>query len=283
MTDYYRYSVQRDGTFLAGYQEASSVRAQRSYLAEHLRIVRIAEGSGQWKIGNTVYDVKKGDILIFNNITPRQIVAVTRSPLSYEIIGFSPRVFGVERRYIGLFYTGNGQAPILCAELNPAREVGAVLDMIKARFLAGDPSPSVISALIHCACMLIDECLEIKRTGEGSCRVPSKFSSLLVEQAIAFMEENLCQIHGVGEVAEHLHVSRGYFHKIFTEYTGVTPKCFLNHSRIVRFLSLFRSENMTVLDAAMACGFESASGFYKTFGTVCGMSPREYFFGENKK
>lgn len=282
MTDYYRYSVQKDGAFLAGYHWASAVKAQRAYLAEHLRIVRITEGSGEWKIGNTVFSVGKGDILLFNNVTPRQIVSVTNAPLSYELIGFSTHVFGMETQYIRIFYTGNASLPILSAELAVCREVGILFDLIKKRFVSGDPSPSVVAGLVNAACMLIGECFEERYEQEREMGVPSKMSSLLVERAIAYMEENLCHIHSVSEVAEYLHVSRGYFHKLFTRYTGLTPGCFLNHSRIVRFLSKISTEDVTILDAAMACGFESASGFYKTFAAVCGTSPREYLSGENK-
>ena len=100
--------------------------------------------------------------------------------------------------------------------------------------------------------------------------------------AIDYIEKNLSQIHDVSEVADRMHVSRTYLYKLFSKYTGYTPKGYITHCRILRFLNLITTSNTTVLDAAMHCGFESQSGFYKTFRTVCGTTPTEYL-AEHRK
>ena len=84
MLDKYLITVKKNGTFFAGYHQSYAQSAEKTYLSEHLRVIHIVSGKGYWKIENNIYEVHKGDVLVFNNVTPRQIVEVTSAPLVYE-------------------------------------------------------------------------------------------------------------------------------------------------------------------------------------------------------
>lgn len=275
MLDRYLRCIEKDGAFLAGYHQGQSSRANKAYLAEHLRIVRVVSGSGCWRIGQSTYEVRKGDFLLFNNVIPRQIVSVSESPLIYELIGFSTQVFAFDPSYIKLFFS-NTYRSVLSAGAKETAEIGALFDLLKRKILQENPSNAVIESLIHAVCMMILEALRIKGIHENEASLPSRSTCEIMEKAIRYIEQHLCEIRDVSEIARYLHISRGHFHKTFTKYIGYTPKHFINHSRVVRFIRLMATCDITVLDAAMQCGFESASGFYKTFRSVCGMSPKEY-------
>ena len=47
-------------------------------------------------------------------------------------------------------------------------------------------------------------------------------------------------------------------------------------AKVQAVLRRMNGSRENVLDTAMACGFTSSSGFYKTFRVVCGMPPRAY-------
>jgi len=276
MLDKYLITVKKNGTFFAGYHQSYAKSAEKTYLSEHLRVIRVVSGKGYWKIENNIYEVHKGDVLVFNNVTPRQIVEVTSAPLVYELIGFSIDVFSLDTYYIRLFYTQVPKHPVLSVDLAETKQIHTLFELLKQRFQNNSSETAVVSCLINAICFIINEYFGSKFAEKESTRLPYQTTCEVMEKAIRYIEQHLCELHNVAEIADNMHISRGYFHKIFTKYTGYTPKYFINHCRIVRFVSLLTTEDITVLDAAMKCGFESASGFYKTFYTICGTSPREY-------
>lgn len=217
-------------------------------------------------------DAKKaGDFL--KNIAFEKIYA---SDLSRAV----ETAFSFETYYIKLFYS-SPRCPIANPAEGDARELHALFDMLKRQFHRERPSKPAIVGLLGALCAMLFEIFS-EETAAAKTAIPSRSTCEIIEKAIRYIEQNLCELHDVSQVAEHLHMSRGHFHKLFTRYTGYTPKAFINRCRIVRFLYLSTTYDMTVLDAAMQSGFESTSGFYKTFHSVCGMSPMQYLSQQEK-
>ena len=276
MVDKYIRYIEKDGTFLVGYHKNHATSAQNTYLSEGLRLVRVLSGEAMWRIGDQACLAQKNDILIFNNIVPRQIVDVPQSPMVYEVFGFSTSIFSFDPNYIHLFYgRTDTQKPFLPATHKSGQEIHAILDMIRQRMYEDDPSVPVITSLINAACAMIADAVTPAVSHCESPSLPTKDLCQAMGKAIRYINNNLSDLRDVSEIASHIHLSRGHFHKIFTQYTGYTPNYFINHCRMVRFMHLITTENITVLDAALKCGFESSSGFYKTFHRIYGAPPRD--------
>ena len=262
------------GLFLAEYHEGRADTAQSIFLFDHIRIVRILSGDAKWKIGDTVYDIRVGDILLFNNVTARQIISVFNSPLVFEVFGFSPAALSSDYDSIRLFYS-KAISPKLSGTSPDFDEINTVLDLLKRNFSEGDPSSKVITALIRAVAAMICEAHENQLNEHCDAPAHTDTTSTICE-AIRYIEENLTDVKAVKDVSDHLHISRGHFHKTFTKYIGITPASFINRARIIRFVYLAKAYNLTILDAALQSGFESSSGFYKTFKSVCGTTPIKY-------
>ena len=68
-----------------------------------------------------------------------------------------------------------------------------------------------------------------------------------------------------------LFVSVSTLSRIFNGCTGISFRAYLRQLRLDKTLALINSDpSVTALDAALSCGFNSASGFYKALGDVCG-------------
>lgn len=277
MIDQYLHTIEKNGTLLVGYCEGKAAAAAKAYLFGGLRIVRITSGTGSWKIGASEFAVGEGDLLLFNNVTPRQITAVYGSPLKFEVFGFSVAAVSCEPELFELFYgqTGEGKT-VFSLETKGLEEIHCILDILKRKLKSADPSALASVNLLRAACAMLAELRRNAKDPKAAQRIPAYTVCETVSKAIGYIEQNLSRIHDVSEVAEYLHVSRTYLYKIFKQYTGYTPKSYITQCRIVRFLRLVTTRDITVLDAAMNCGFESASGFYKSFHAVCGMSPSAY-------
>jgi len=97
---------------------------------------------------------------------------------------------------------------------------------------------------------------------------------------------NLVIDHITSNPADHLSLdalaklaafSPFHFHRIFKSVTGEAVNQFVGRIRVERAATILRSDpNMAVLDAALAAGYKSASGFSRAFKKQFGLSPRQW-------
>src|SRR5215469_3983457 len=86
------------------------------------------------------------------------------------------------------------------------------------------------------------------------------------------MEEDL----SLEEMARTVGLSTAHFSQVFRNTTGQTPHQCLLQYRVRRAKEMLRSDEMRVLDVAVACGFKTQQHFARVFREVCGASPTEY-------
>jgi AraC family transcriptional regulator len=97
--------------------------------------------------------------------------------------------------------------------------------------------------------------------------------NLVIDYVTARLDEDL----SLAVLADVAGFSPFHFHRIFTTIVGETVNDFVNRVRVARAALLLRaSPDMRVLDAALACGYTSASGFSRAFRKRFGISPRQW-------
>jgi len=98
-----------------------------------------------------------------------------------------------------------------------------------------------------------------------------------INQVIDYVQANPtadCSLEALAEIA---HFSPFHFHRIFKMFTGETLNRFVNRVRVAWAVTLLRSNpSMNILDAALASGYASASGFSRAFRKQYGMAPRQW-------
>lgn len=100
----------------------------------------------------------------------------------------------------------------------------------------------------------------------------------LIEQAILFIEANIHSQPELGEVAAAIGLSEYHFQRLFTRWTGISPK------RFMQFLTkehakelLARSENL--LETTHQVGLSSLGRLHDLFVTTEAVTPGEYKSG----
>ena len=88
----------------------------------------------------------------------------------------------------------------------------------------------------------------------------------------AHLEENIT----LGQVVEHVHVSRFYFCKLFKKATGLTLTEYVARVRIERAKTLLSDPNSRISEVVFASGFGSIPRFNSVFKRHVGMPPTEY-------
>lgn len=99
---------------------------------------------------------------------------------------------------------------------------------------------------------------------------------LAVRDAIAYIEENYTQPLTVDELAFNAGFSKSRFMTIFKEYTNTTCKKFINQCRLESSRKMLRETDDTVLNIAIASGYNNISLYNREFKKAYGITPLEY-------
>lgn len=105
--------------------------------------------------------------------------------------------------------------------------------------------------------------------------IPSK-NHELIKKAILYISRNFANELTLEEVATHVHLNPAYFSSVFKQSTGSSFKEYLNMIRIEESKRLLANTDYTIIDIAIAAGFEDQSYFSRVFKKYTGLTPRQY-------
>lgn len=94
-------------------------------------------------------------------------------------------------------------------------------------------------------------------------------------QVIGEMEQHMEPPLSTLELAEGVKITRRQLERLFKLYVHDTPSNFYLRLRLEKGRQLLRQTDMSVLEVSIACGFESASYFTRSYRTRFGKSPRD--------
>ncbi len=154
-----------------------------------------------------------------------------------------------------------------------AIEGGAATDevlKINNRFLNGIQNINSLESL----CFSLQESVEVFSECMFS-RLPSKNYSL-IRTAIEFICANFNTNITLEDVAAKVHLNSAYFSTLFKQSTGSSFKEYLNMIRVEESKRLLTSTDYSIIDIAIATGFEDQSYFSKVFKKYTGITPKQY-------
>lgn len=96
-----------------------------------------------------------------------------------------------------------------------------------------------------------------------------------IAQAIAFITDRVNGQPALAEIAAHLNMSPYHFQRLFSRWTGVTPKRFLQAITLERAKQLL-SESRPLLEVSDNLGLSSGSRLYDHFVQLEAVTPGEY-------
>lgn len=105
--------------------------------------------------------------------------------------------------------------------------------------------------------------------------IPNKGSEI-TRRAIRYISQNFSRPLTLDETAQHVHLNPAYFSTLFKQSTGSSFKEYLNMVRIEESKRLLANTDHSIIDIALATGFEDQSYFSKVFKKYTGLTPRQY-------
>ena len=97
----------------------------------------------------------------------------------------------------------------------------------------------------------------------------------LIQQAICYMEEHICENINYTEVAKSVHMSNYNFHRAFSFIVGMTANEYIRKRRLTLAAKELQTTNISVIDATYKYGYESPESFSKAFSRFHGSTPKQ--------
>ncbi|MEP7266846.1 MAG: methylated-DNA--[protein]-cysteine S-methyltransferase [Saprospiraceae bacterium] len=97
-----------------------------------------------------------------------------------------------------------------------------------------------------------------------------------IAEAIYFIRENFKSQPNLDAVAAKVHLSPFHFQRMFTEWSGVSPKKFLQYTSLGYAKSLLKDKSATLFDTAFETGLSGTGRLHDLFINIEGMTPGEY-------
>lgn len=114
---------------------------------------------------------------------------------------------------------------------------------------------------------------EDRQRFELSGRLGSRKPALL--RAVALMEANLEHPLTIADISEQVNISLRQLQRVFEQELSSTPRRYYLVLRLERSRQLLRETQRDIIEIALACGFNSASSFSRTFRQYFGYTPSD--------
>ena len=98
-----------------------------------------------------------------------------------------------------------------------------------------------------------------------------------LREIFAYVTANVTEDITLPYVAKKFGYNKCYLSSAFKSYFNESFTSFLTKQRLKEFISIFKTNKYSILDAIFASGFTSEQTFYRVFKKTYGVSPKTYF------
>ena len=126
--------------------------------------------------------------------------------------------------------------------------------------------------------LLLQVMIELNRLVSNNAQKPIRQhgTSTLVSQILDYIGKNYREEISLDSLAEHFFVSKYHLSHEFSKETGTSLYRYIMLKRLIEAKQLLQ-QNITAGEAAIKCGFNDYSSFFRAYKSEYGISPREYF------
>lgn len=104
----------------------------------------------------------------------------------------------------------------------------------------------------------------------------NKYFNPYIKKAIEYVHKNYDRDISVTSLCQHLNINKSYFCSIFKNGTGYTFSHFLNYFRVEKSKKLLQNTDLSLLDIAIAVGFNNQNYFSMVFKKFTNKTPFQY-------
>ncbi len=98
----------------------------------------------------------------------------------------------------------------------------------------------------------------------------------LITAAKEYLNDHMSEDISLDKISSDIGISKYYLHRLFTELHGYTPLYYLTSIRLEKAKHKLQYSNDSILEIAIACGFDNISYFSNVFKKHIGFSPTQF-------
>ncbi len=257
----------------------------RTYLGHHhteCEISIIISGTGIYKVNDKEYDFKKDDIFIFGSNESHCIINIgDTEPFNILNIHFEPRMLWSysgfsNSKLLSIFYSRTDKFTNKIDSKNPTTKLIRKLILeTEKEFINQKPEYKLIIKMniVNILIKLIRSYGYVNFENE---QINYKNTFKQLEIALDYINNNIERKITLDDLSQVSNMNKTYFSTVFKKYNGISPWDYIMIKRIEKAINLIKNTDMSKLDIAFQCGFNSASNFYKAFQKITGKTPSDY-------
>lgn len=242
---------------------------------EHLELCYIQSGTGKHRIGDTIYEVKEGDLLVINEgVYHQSLAGEHKTPVAEFYVGLTDlNLAELGRNHFPLpgncpVFRTEGELQRKLSKLCMAMEAEQELCRIGRYYMMKTYVMQMLLLLLR----------EEEETGKpqkaGGCSFESANRKYLVEKITDYFEDHYAEKISLDRIAGNMYLSTFYVSRIFKAETGNTPIHYLIDIRLTKAYNLLTQNlEMSIQEIAAQVGYEDAYHFSKLFKKKYGVAP----------
>lgn len=228
-------------------------------------IMYVLTGSGEVQISGNKYNVKKGDIVIYNPYAEHSEATVNDE--------------GIELAFFGISGFQVGKLPQDCLideHTNPVLHTKGTDAQFEFYFrsLADEAYESKQYSDMttrYIARIILIKILRLANISETKL-VPNSIFTRIHQ----YLSTNFARIESMDQVCSELNVSKYYLSQVFRQYMGTPPMHYVTLRRIAHAKKLLQETTLTATEIGEECGYKDHVLFFKAFKKLEGVTPQAY-------
>ncbi len=102
------------------------------------------------------------------------------------------------------------------------------------------------------------------------------YLSLPIQKIIRYITEKFQSPISTEAIAREFNYNTAYFRRYFRDYTGMSPRDYINSLRLKHAAKLLITSDLRVADVCFNCGYTSMASFQRNFKAQYNMTPLEF-------
>jgi AraC-like DNA-binding protein len=241
-----------------------------------LEFILVLDGSMEYFINGQTVHIDTGNGIFVNSKRLHYGFSTDKTDCSFIVVAVHPMLLGENTQtgklYLEEKFGANTEDFIL---LNPKilwqQEVLILLDQMYAEMHVNTPNPiRLLSQAASLTASMGDYLQQVFR------QLANDQSWLTVCKMTGFIHGHYDRKITLDDIAAAGNVCRSRCCELFGKYVGQTPNTYLIGYRIQKSCEMLRETNRSIIEIALACGFQTASYFSYTFRKEMGSVPQHY-------